>query len=86
MRLASTYEPRRRRCKEFVASTNRGTYIDAMTVLAVIALFVVLFMVFISTVLLVIGPVMLLQPHRRTIEFYRQVTTDPPSVRHRAGA
>jgi uncharacterized protein len=45
-----------------------------MTVLAVIALFVVLFMVFISTVLLVIGPVMLLQPHRRTVDFYRRVT------------
>ena len=45
-----------------------------MTVLAVIILFVVLFMVFISMVLLVIGPVMLLQPHRRTIEYYRKIT------------
>ncbi|MBK7258893.1 MAG: alpha/beta fold hydrolase [Ignavibacteriae bacterium] len=46
-----------------------------MTVLAAILLFVVLFMVFISMVLLVIGPVMLLQPHRRTIEYYRRLTT-----------
>lgn len=46
-----------------------------MTVLAAILLFVVLFMVFISMVLLVIGPVMLLQPHRRTIEYYRKLTT-----------
>ena len=57
----------------------------SMTVLAVIALFVVLFMVFISTVLLVIGPVMLLQPHRRTIEFYRTDHGHPASVGHRAG-
>ncbi len=46
-----------------------------MTVLAAILLFVVLFMVFISMVLLVIGPVMLLQPNRRTIEYYRKITT-----------
>lgn len=45
-----------------------------MTVLAVILLFVILFMVFISAVLLVIGPTMLLQPHRRTIDFYRKIT------------
>ena len=47
----------------------------SMTVLAIVLIFVVLFMVFISTVLLVIGPVMLLQPHRRTRDFYEHITT-----------
>jgi len=46
-----------------------------MTILAIILVFGVLFMVFISMVLLVIGPVMLLQPHRRTREYYRRITT-----------
>jgi hypothetical protein len=46
-----------------------------MTILAIVLVFVVLFMVFISTVLLVIGPVMLLQPHRRTREYYKHLTT-----------
>ncbi len=45
-----------------------------MTILAVILIFIVLFMVFISTVLLVIGPVMLLQPHRRTYNYYKRIT------------
>lgn len=46
-----------------------------MTVLAIVLIFLVLFMVVISTVLLVIGPVMLLQPHRRTREYYKRITT-----------
>jgi fermentation-respiration switch protein FrsA (DUF1100 family) len=46
-----------------------------MTILAIVLVFVVLFMVFISTVLLVIGPVMLLQPHRRTREYYKHLTS-----------
>lgn len=46
-----------------------------MTILFVVILFLVLFMVFISTVLFVIGPVMLLHPHRRTIEYYRHITS-----------
>jgi len=46
-----------------------------MTILAVALIFVVLFMVFISTVLLVIGPVMLLQPHRRTRDYYKRFTS-----------
>jgi uncharacterized protein len=45
-----------------------------MTILVILILFVVLFMLFISAVLLVIGPVMLLQPHRRTVEYYRKRT------------
>lgn len=45
-----------------------------MTVLLVVIIFLVLFMIFISTVLFVIGPVMLLQPHRRTIDYYRRIT------------
>jgi alpha-beta hydrolase superfamily lysophospholipase len=46
-----------------------------MSALAVIVLFVVLFMLFVSALILVIGPVMLLQPHRRTIDYYRHKTT-----------
>ncbi len=46
-----------------------------MTVLILLILFAVLFMIVVSAVLLVIGPVMLLHPHRRTIEFYRKRTT-----------
>lgn len=46
-----------------------------MSVLLALILAVILFMVFLSLVLFVIGPIMLLQPHRRTIEFYRKYTT-----------
>ncbi len=46
-----------------------------MNILAVLLLLVVLFMVFVSAVLLVIGPVMLLQPHRRTVDYYRKRTS-----------
>jgi alpha-beta hydrolase superfamily lysophospholipase len=46
-----------------------------MTLLIVSLAFVLLFMIFISLVLLVIGPEMLLQPHRRTLDFYRKITT-----------
>lgn len=46
-----------------------------MSILVAVALFAVLFLVFISLLLMVIGPVMLLQPHRRTIEYYRKHTT-----------
>ncbi len=54
-----------------------------MSVLVVLILFVVLFMTFVSAVLLAIGPIMLLQPHRRTIEYYRNVTSllDPSDLR-----
>ncbi|MBM2840544.1 MAG: Hydrolase 4 protein [Bacteroidetes bacterium] len=45
-----------------------------MSVLLALILAVVLFMVFLSLVLFVIGPVMLLQPSRRTVEFYRKFT------------
>jgi uncharacterized protein len=45
-----------------------------MTILFLVLLFVVLFMVFVSLVLLVIGPIMLLQPRRRTLEYYRERT------------
>ena len=46
-----------------------------MSILVALMLFVILFMVFISLLLMVIGPVMLLQPHRRTVEYYRRFTT-----------
>ncbi len=45
-----------------------------MAAILILVMFVALFMVFLSTVLFVIGPAMLLQPHRRTIEFYRRFT------------
>jgi alpha-beta hydrolase superfamily lysophospholipase len=45
-----------------------------MAAILIVVMFIALFMVFLSTVLLVIGPAMLLQPHRRTIEFYRRFT------------
>lgn len=46
-----------------------------MNVLLVGAGFVVLFMIFVSLILFVIGPVMLLQPHRRTMDYYRRFTS-----------
>ncbi len=45
-----------------------------MSLLVAILIFVFLSMLFISLVLLFIGPVMLLQPHRRTEEYYRKYT------------
>jgi uncharacterized protein len=47
----------------------------SMTVILAAFLFVVLFMVFLSTVLFIIGPAMLLHPHRRTIDYYRRYTS-----------
>ena len=46
-----------------------------MSILAALLLSVVLFMAFVSLLVLVIGPVMLLQPHRRTEDYYRKFTT-----------
>ena len=46
-----------------------------MVLLLILIGFVLLFMVFVSLVLLVIGPEMLMQPHRRTIDFYRKITS-----------
>ncbi len=46
-----------------------------MSILLASILVILLFMVFISLLLLVIGPVMLLQPHRRTVEYYRKRTS-----------
>ncbi|MBI4534763.1 MAG: alpha/beta hydrolase [Ignavibacteriae bacterium] len=45
-----------------------------MSILLALILCVVLFMIFVSLLLFVIGPVLLLQPNRRTIEFYRKYT------------
>lgn len=45
-----------------------------MNILLVLILLVVLFMAAISLVLLVIGPILLLQPHRRTVGWYRTRT------------
>lgn len=47
----------------------------SMMPLLLILLFVVLFMLFLSTVLFIVGPAMLLQPHRRTVEYYRRFTS-----------
>lgn len=46
-----------------------------MMPLLIILLFIVLFMLFLSTVLFIVGPAMLLQPHRRTVEYYRRFTS-----------
>ena len=46
-----------------------------MLPILIILLFIVLFMLFLSTVLFIIGPAMLLQPHRRTIDYYRRYTS-----------
>ncbi len=43
--------------------------------LLLLILFVVLFLVFISLLLLFIGPVLLLQPHRRTVDYYKKYTS-----------
>jgi len=54
-----------------------------MSILVVLIVFVVLFMVFVSAVLLAIGPIMLLQPHRRRIDYYRRYTSflDPADLK-----
>jgi uncharacterized protein len=46
-----------------------------MSLLLALILVIVLFMISLSLVLFVIGPIMLLQPHRRTIDYYRRITT-----------
>jgi dipeptidyl aminopeptidase/acylaminoacyl peptidase len=45
-----------------------------MTLLAVLLALLAAFMAFVSAVLLLIGPVMLLQPYRRTVDYYRSLT------------
>jgi fermentation-respiration switch protein FrsA (DUF1100 family) len=46
-----------------------------MTILLVAIVWMIVAIVFVSAVLFVIGPGMLLQPYRRTIEYYRKYTT-----------
>jgi alpha-beta hydrolase superfamily lysophospholipase len=46
-----------------------------MSILLACLLCVALFMVFVSILIFVIGPVLLLQPHRRTIDYYRKYTS-----------
>jgi uncharacterized protein len=46
-----------------------------MSILLALILLIVLTMIFISLIIFVIGPEMLLQPHRRTIDYYRKYTT-----------
>lgn len=46
-----------------------------MSIAIAVLLFLVLFLVFLSMILFVIGPVMLLQPHRRLVDYYRKHTT-----------
>jgi len=45
-----------------------------MTILFIAIVWVIIFITFVSAVLFVIGPGMLLQPYRRTIEYYRKYT------------
>lgn len=52
-----------------------------MSILLAGILLAVLFLIFVSMIILVIGPVMLLQPHRRTVDYYRRYT----SILHPAG-
>jgi fermentation-respiration switch protein FrsA (DUF1100 family) len=44
-----------------------------MTLLAALVVVIIAFMAFVSAMLFVIGPVMLLQPYRRTIDYYRRL-------------
>lgn len=46
-----------------------------MSIAVAVLLFLLLFLVFISMILLVVGPVMLLHPHRRLVEYYRRRTS-----------
>jgi alpha-beta hydrolase superfamily lysophospholipase len=48
---------------------------DIMTLIFVVVGWLVLMLAFITAVLLVIGPGMLLQPYRRTVDYYRKHTT-----------
>lgn len=45
-----------------------------MTTVLMLLLFFLLFLIFASLVIFVIGPGMLLQPYRRTIDYYRRIT------------
>lgn len=46
-----------------------------MSTLLLVIVFVFLFLVFISLILLFIGPILLLQPHRRTVDYYKKYTS-----------
>ncbi|MGA9119496.1 MAG: alpha/beta fold hydrolase [Bacteroidota bacterium] len=47
----------------------------SLVLFLVLLFFLVSFLAFVSAMLLFIGPVMLLQPYRRTVEYYRRRTT-----------
>lgn len=59
----------------YVASGSAHRYIYAMSILVILLLFALLFLLFASLVIFVIGPVMLLQPYRRTLAYYRRHTS-----------
>lgn len=46
-----------------------------MSIALLVLLFAVLFLVFVSLILFVVGPSLLLQPYRRTIDYYRRHTS-----------
>jgi fermentation-respiration switch protein FrsA (DUF1100 family) len=46
-----------------------------MSMLVIVLLFILLFLLFSSLVIFVVGPVMLLQPYRRTLTYYRKRTS-----------
>lgn len=58
-----------------VDSLKGAHYITCMNVLLVLLLFILFFLLFASLVIFVIGPVMLMQPYRRTIDYYRRYTS-----------
>jgi alpha-beta hydrolase superfamily lysophospholipase len=58
-----------------IASRSPPPYIDRMSILVFLLLFAFLFLLSVSLVLFVIGPVMLLQPYRRTFAYYRKHTS-----------
>ena len=61
-----------------VACRAESQYIEGhfpMTILLILLTTVLLFLLGVSLILFVIGPGMLLHPHRRTIQYYRRVTS-----------
>jgi hypothetical protein len=58
-----------------IASGDTHRYISIMSILVILLIFALLFLLFASLVIFVIGPVMLLQPYRRTLAYYRRHTS-----------
>ena len=52
-----------------------------MTIAFLLILFVLIFLIFFSMLIFVIGPFMLMQPYRRTVEYYRKPCCIAPPLR-----